>query len=71
MNRRHLIACFAALAVVACAPDEPEPEPPRPTERRFVLVGQGCGPDKEIMVFREEDEFPWQCETIDAHWLDD
>lgn len=34
-----------------------------------VLVGVGCEPGGRILVAREEDEFPGQCERIDAHWV--
>lgn len=35
----------------------------------IVLVGVGCGPKSEVMVARHEDEFPVNCEAIDAHWV--
>lgn len=37
--------------------------------RAVVLVGIGCGPGRVVMVAREEDEFPVQCEAIEAHYL--
>lgn len=45
--------------------------PPQPTRAHFVLVGQGCGPSKQLLVAREEDEFGTTCDRIDAHWLRD
>lgn len=40
------------------------------TDRETILVGTGCGPFGETLVAREEDEFPFSCERIDAHWIE-
>lgn len=62
MTERKLIVAmiliiFGAMALVMMNQKRP---PKRPVD---ALIGYGCGPDKQTMVAREEDEFP-RCNKI-------
>lgn len=58
-------AAIGAAAVIgaSCA----TPEPPKLEAPRALLIGIGCGPDKRVMLAREEDELP-VCDQIEAHY---
>ena len=64
-------ACAAAVFLTVLGHAAVHGSPPVTSEEvEIVLVGTGCGDGRETMVAREEDDFPTDCASIDAHWIE-